>query len=142
MAAWVKWVNFTHWISMSKMCMKTITDWFGTKQKSVWFQINRKMVNKIWFRVDLIRFRKDFSVCTIRQENLQQSGAQLSERLASMKPLQHRGSMVPGVWGAFNWVPPSLPDSWSTFFQPRFKNKTDIVTWWLHWKKKKNYVEH
>ena len=29
---------------------------------SVWFQINRKMVNTIWFRFDLIRFGKDFSV--------------------------------------------------------------------------------
>ena len=28
------------------------------------FQINRKMVNTIWFRVDLIRFGKYFSVCT------------------------------------------------------------------------------
>ena len=33
-------------------------DWFGTKWTSVWIQINRKMVNTIWFRVDLIRFRK------------------------------------------------------------------------------------
>ena len=31
---------------------------------SVWYQINRKMVNNIWFRFDLIRFRKYFSVCT------------------------------------------------------------------------------
>ena len=38
------------------------SDWLGTKRTSVWFQINRKMVNTIWFRVDLIRFRKDFSV--------------------------------------------------------------------------------
>ena len=38
-------------------------DWFEVKQTSVWFQINREMVKKIWFRVDLIRFRKDFSVC-------------------------------------------------------------------------------
>ena len=29
------------------------------------FQINRKMVNTIWFRVDLIRFRKDFSAYTL-----------------------------------------------------------------------------
>ena len=36
--------------------------WFGTKRTSVWFQINRKMVNTTWFQVDLIRFRKDFSV--------------------------------------------------------------------------------
>ena len=27
-------------------------DWFGTKRASVWFQINRKMVNKFWFRFD------------------------------------------------------------------------------------------
>ena len=26
-----------------------LSDWFGTKWKSVWFQINRKMVNTIWF---------------------------------------------------------------------------------------------
>ena len=38
------------------------SDLFGTRRMSVWFQINRKMVNKIWFQVDLIRFRKDFSV--------------------------------------------------------------------------------
>ena len=31
---------------------------FGTKRTSVWFQINRKMVNTFWFRFDLIRFRK------------------------------------------------------------------------------------
>ena len=35
--------------------------WFGTKRTvSVWFQINRKIVNTIWFRVDLIKFRRDF----------------------------------------------------------------------------------
>ena len=28
------------------------------------FQINQKMVDTIWFRVDLIKFRKYFSVCT------------------------------------------------------------------------------
>ena len=39
------------------------SDWFGTKQTSVCLQINRKMVNTIWFQIDLIRFRKDFSVC-------------------------------------------------------------------------------
>ena len=32
-------------------------------QKDVWFQINRCMVNKIWFWYYLIKFRKDFSVC-------------------------------------------------------------------------------
>ena len=43
-----------------------ISDWFGTKQTSIWFQINQKMVNTIWFRIDLIRLRKDFSVCSCR----------------------------------------------------------------------------
>ena len=40
------------------------SDWFESKRTSVWIQMNRKMVNTIWFRVDLIRFRKDFSVCS------------------------------------------------------------------------------
>ena len=44
------------------------SDWFGSKRMSVWFQINRKMVNTIWFLFDLIRFRKDFSVCSRRRE--------------------------------------------------------------------------
>ena len=34
------------------------SDWFGSKRTSVWIQIIRKMVNRIWFRVDLIRFQK------------------------------------------------------------------------------------
>ena len=33
------------------------SDWFGTKLTSVWFRINRKLVNTIWFRFDLKRFR-------------------------------------------------------------------------------------
>ena len=41
----------------------SFSNWFGTKRTSVWFQINQKMVNTIWFRFDLIIFRKDFSVC-------------------------------------------------------------------------------
>ena len=39
------------------------SDWFGTKWTSVWFQINRQIVNTIWFRFDSIIFRKDFCVC-------------------------------------------------------------------------------
>ena len=41
------------------------SDWFWTKWMSVWFQINRKMVNTIWFQFDLIRSRKGFSVCKL-----------------------------------------------------------------------------
>ena len=39
-----------------------LSDWFGSKRTEVRFQINRCMLNTIWFRFDLIRFRKDFSV--------------------------------------------------------------------------------
>ena len=45
------------------------SDWFGSKQMSLWIQINRKMVNTIWFRVDLIGFRKYFSVCKFLTAN-------------------------------------------------------------------------
>ena len=37
-------------------------EWFGAKRTFVWFQFNLEMVNTIWFRFDLIRFRTDFSV--------------------------------------------------------------------------------
>ena len=40
------------------------SDWFGSKRKSVWIQINRKIVNTIWFRLELTRYRDVFSVCT------------------------------------------------------------------------------
>ena len=42
------------------------SDRFGTKQMSVWFQINQKIINTIWFRFYFVRFWKDFSVCTFR----------------------------------------------------------------------------
>jgi len=45
------------------------SDWFGTKRISVWFQINRKIVNTIWFQFDLTRFGKDFSVCSFTPNN-------------------------------------------------------------------------
>ena len=40
-----------------------LSNWFGTKRMSVWFKINRKMVNIFWFWFDLIRLWKDFSLC-------------------------------------------------------------------------------
>ena len=45
------------------------SDWFWTKRTSVWFQINRKIVSTIWFRFDLIRFGKDFSVSVYKPLN-------------------------------------------------------------------------
>ena len=44
------------------------SDRFVTKRTSVWIQINHKMINTIWFRVDSIRFRKYFSVCIHEQK--------------------------------------------------------------------------
>ena len=39
-------------------------DWFGTNPTlSVWFQINREMINTIWFHFYSTRFREVFFVC-------------------------------------------------------------------------------
>ena len=46
------------------------SDWFGTILTSICFQINRRIVNAIWFPFDLIRFlcahiaKAELSVCT------------------------------------------------------------------------------
>ena len=39
------------------------SDWFGSKMTSVWIKINRKIVNKICFQVDLIRLLLNVSAC-------------------------------------------------------------------------------
>ena len=39
----------------------SFSDWFGSKLTSIWFQINLKMVNTIWFRFELTGFQKYFS---------------------------------------------------------------------------------
>ena len=57
----------THWENLLNSYL-AFYDWFETKQTSVWFQINRNMVNTIWILVD---FRKDFekdSHCIHAQE--------------------------------------------------------------------------
>ena len=36
----------------------------STERSSVWFLINRKIENAIWFRFDLPNFRKCFTVCS------------------------------------------------------------------------------
>ena len=42
-----------------------VSDWFGNKRTCQFvFQINLKMVNTIWFRFDLIRFRKKY-LCVV-----------------------------------------------------------------------------
>ena len=69
---------YTQWIFFEIILNKTeiglylpFSDWFGTKRTSVWFKINQKMLNTIWFQFDLIRFRKDFSVHASWQEKWQ-----------------------------------------------------------------------
>ena len=49
---------------------KPFSDRFGSKRTSVWIQINRKKVNTIWFRFDLTRLRKNFSVCKYTNKQL------------------------------------------------------------------------
>jgi len=67
--------------------------WNTNRHVRLLFQINQCMVRTIWFRFDIIRFRKDFSVCsilignaTIQLEKEESSDVQLSERLASWGP--------------------------------------------------------
>ena len=51
-------------ISTRNQIVSTIFRSIWFQQTSIWIQVNRIMVNTIWFQVDLIRFRKYFSVCT------------------------------------------------------------------------------
>ena len=68
------------------------SDWFETKRTSVWFQINRKMVNIIWFRFDLIRFRKCLSVCVLTDRDL--------SFFLNRLPRCDWKRMYPNVWSA------------------------------------------
>ena len=75
------------------------SDWFGTKQTYVWFQINRRMINTIWFRFYLIRFRKNFSVCKDRHEMF------VFFYLSFL--------FIPNCWV---WTPRSATDTFSTHY--------------------------
>ena len=59
------------------------SDWYGTKRTSVWFQINWKTINTIWFRVDLIRFLCVYSAA----ERLAYLSMLESQLRAPLKPL-------------------------------------------------------
>ena len=72
-------------------------DWFRTKRMSVWFQINRKMVTTIWFRFDLTRFRKDFSVNKMISHTLYDFGIMESWSTSTWNP-PYNGNMVPRFW--------------------------------------------
>ena len=58
---------FEIWINQIEIILYIpFSDWFGSKRTFVWFYINRKMVDTIWLRLDLISYREDFSVCTVQ----------------------------------------------------------------------------
>ena len=55
------------WNGLKSNCIYHFPNWFRTANGRCpfVFQINRKMVNTIWFQFDLIQFRKYFSVCSL-----------------------------------------------------------------------------
>ena len=53
----------SYWIKPKSDCIYHAPIDLEQKRSSVWFQISRKMVNTIWFRLDLIIIQKDLSVC-------------------------------------------------------------------------------
>ena len=63
------------------------SNWFGTKWTFVWFQINRKMVNTIWLRFNLIKFWKDFSVCTSHWKKLTSAGRETEISRRNQPPI-------------------------------------------------------
>ena len=74
----------------------------------IWNHINRRMVNTIWFRVDLIRFRKYFSACretrlisrvAVRETNVSQHYKSQFEGPPET-PRTIRALSYWGVWGA------------------------------------------
>ena len=61
---------------------------WNSKRTSVWFQINRKMVNTNWFLLDSIRFRKKFSLCTV-QNPLSQNSTRFSTSHCNQRWIAH-----------------------------------------------------
>ena len=61
-------------------------DWFGTKHNSVWFQINQKMVNKIWCRLILKKSEKEFSAW--KKVSLTSNRSHRGQLIVSRNPLK------------------------------------------------------
>ena len=55
----------SYWIKPKSDCSYHFFDWLWTKQTVVCFQMNRHMINTIWFRFDSRRFRNKLSVYTV-----------------------------------------------------------------------------
>ena len=77
------------------------SDWFGTKY--VWIQTNQKMLNTIWFRVDLIRFRKYFSLCVLGEPQGLRRCLQRLNILVEYCCMREAGWGVSTGWGGSNF---------------------------------------
>ena len=73
------------------------SDWFGIKRTSVWFKINRKMTNTIWFRVDLIRHSNWWNFYKDPGYTDQRGSRLLTAWGNSWNPSKHYGNSVPRV---------------------------------------------
>ena len=108
------------------------SDWFWTKRTSVWCQINRKMANTIWYRLDLIRFRKYF-LCVKSISLIDQQSSRLNENT--------RFKDFPvTVWKKYSYTDSNGKD-W--FFETDWTMKTNLTR--RHWEKEfiagqKHYV--
>ena len=86
------------------------SDWFRTKRNSLWCQMNRKVVNMIWFRFDLTRFWKDFSLRVSQRREIHISKISVSRHNGGILEAPLNSSVaycrdVRGVSGAFYCSP-------------------------------------
>ena len=84
---------------------------WNSKRTSVWFQLNRKMVNTIWFRFDLIIFRKNFKISHQRTQFF--SFPQWT--LSSHHQGAETGSPPEARSEVQDWVPSGRPDCWPSW---------------------------
>ena len=102
------------------------SDWYVSQRTCPFvFQINRKMVNTIWFRVALKRFRKDFSVCTIKA---------MARVFRTLRMIGKHSEIITsfGIIGGPNEVPPwNFSDHYSTIILKGLRGPLIKPPWWL-----------
>ena len=87
------------------------SDWFGTKQMSVWFQINLKMVRTIWFRFELIRFGEYLPALGITQY-VTDGRLKMSPRSSQIFCLDWKAAIAVQYWWSLMF--PGLSGIWNT----------------------------
>ena len=102
-------------------------DEFGFKFIPVWIQINRKIIKTIWFRVNLIKFWKDFYVCIVVHETVASFGNHGCPIQAPLIPLgpSHHSIVLRGLSGAHNWSP----------IMPKMQSLGQRMYFFLVWRK-------